>query len=51
MTNNVVNKRKQECLNLEKELIKEREAFELKSREVTSLLHRLESKKLEQMQK
>ena len=46
----MLNKRRQECLTLEKELIKEREVCEQKSREVTNLLQRLESIKLEDMQ-
>lgn len=50
-TNAALSKRKQECLTLEKELIKEREAYELKSREVATLLQRVESQKFDQMQR
>ena len=50
-TNVALSRQKQECLTLEKELIKEREAFEMKSREVTTLLQRIESQKFDNMQK
>ena len=45
----LLDRRKQECLQLEKELIRQREAGELKAREVTTLLARLESHKFDGM--
>ena len=45
-----LDKAKQERLTLEKELIKQREVADLKTREVSSLLQRVEAHKFDDMQ-
>ena len=46
----MLDRRKQECLSLEKELIRQREVADLKAREVTSLLQRIEAHKFDNAQ-